>query len=132
MSKKGTTNYERELSQQELELLETQNQMMQQSVNIAQQAEDRSQDQYRQWQATYEPIETGMIPQGATRETGYYAPQQAQSNTTNPTLFQRTPSWLGAANVANTIFQTQQGLAQNAKTRPNGRPTFLPTSGKGA
>jgi len=114
MSKKGTSNYERELSQQELSLLETQNQMMQQGVNIAQTAEDRSQKHDQQWQNTYLPIETGMIPRGATRETGYRVPQQSSA------------------------------LFQGTRQRPTGRPVSLPnalsqamtnsarTAGKGA
>jgi len=107
MGSKGTKNYERELSPEELQLFQTQNEMMQAGIGIAQQAEDRSQNQYQQWQATYEPIETGLIPQGATRETGYYSPQQLQGS---PALFQGTP----------------QGLAQEAMTRPTGRPVSQP------
>jgi len=128
MSKKGTTSYERELSQQELDLLETQNQMMQQGGDIAQTAEDRSIDQYRQCQKTYEPIETGLIPQGATRETGYYAPPQAQAQAQGTSaLFQGTPQGT-ATNVANTMFQAarNQGLIQDAMIRPTGRPVSQP------
>lgn len=80
MSKKSPSYHERELSQQELDLLETQNQMMQQGVDIAQQAENRSQDQYNQWRNTYEPIETGMIPNDSDRSTGFYSRSQPYSS----------------------------------------------------
>lgn len=86
MGKKGGSsvqNYERPLSQQELQLLETQNQMLNAGIGIAQEQEARSADQYRQWQDTYEPIETGIIPRGATRANGYYSPSQI-SNANNP------------------------------------------------
>lgn len=86
MGKKGGTsvqNYERPLSQQELTLLETQNQMLNAGIGIAQEQEARSADQYGQWQDTYEPIETGIIPRGATRANGYYSPQQI-SNANKP------------------------------------------------
>lgn len=74
MGKKGsnkTTYEERPLSAQELRLLETQNQMMQQGVNIAQQQEDRSQQMYGDWKNNYQGIETGEISPTATRENGY-------------------------------------------------------------
>lgn len=71
-SSKGTTkNYERELSPQELQLLETQNQMMQQGINIAQQQDDRSQSMYSDWKNNYQGIETGEMSPTANRANGY-------------------------------------------------------------
>lgn len=76
MGKKGskTTNIERPQSAQELRLLETQNQQLQAGIDIAKQQDDRAQEQYQNWQNAYQPIETGMIMQGATRENGYSDP----------------------------------------------------------
>lgn len=74
-SKGGTSvqNYERELSAEELQLLETQNTMLNAGIGIAEEQEARSADQYAQWQSTYEPIETGLMGEGATRASGYYS-----------------------------------------------------------
>ena len=74
MSKKGSStveNYERELSPQELRLFETQNDQMQQAIDIYGKQENRSEEQYTDWKRAYLPAETGMISQGATRANGY-------------------------------------------------------------
>lgn len=74
MGKKGsskTVYQERPQSAQELRLLETQNQMMQQGINIGQQQEDRSQAMYEDWKNNYQGIETGQIRGNAERANGY-------------------------------------------------------------
>ncbi len=71
MSKKGTTqNIERPQSAQELRLLETQNAMQQQAIGIAQQQEDRSNEQNKIWKENYLPMEVSMNgdPRGGQKE----------------------------------------------------------------
>ena len=83
MGKKGggeVKNYQRPLSPQELRLLETQNQMRRSGIAVSNDQEKRSMDQYRQWQQTYQPIETGLFKPGATRATGYYTPEDLQGD----------------------------------------------------
>jgi len=118
MSKKGVKNYERDLSQQELQLLETQNTMMQSGIDIAQQAEDRSQAQYQDWQDSYRPVETGMIPRGATRETGYRTPQpqmggKGQGGQPQPTQPRPRPQ----SQQQSQLFNPTQGMAGSLGTR---------------
>ncbi len=63
MGKKGsntTQNIERPQSAQELALLETQNAMQQQAINVAQQQEDRSNEQHNLWKENYLPMEVAM------------------------------------------------------------------------
>ena len=59
MSKKGgsTTYQERPLTEQELSLLSTQNDMMQQGIDIAKQQDARSQELYQDWRNTYRDME---------------------------------------------------------------------------
>lgn len=84
MGKKGNNvTQERPQSAQELGLMETQNQQLAAGIAIAREQEDRSREQYQNWQSSYEPMETGMIKQGATRENGYSDPSMAQSDSRN-------------------------------------------------
>jgi len=125
MGGKTTKNYERQLSQQELQLLETQNQMMQQGIDIAQTAENRSESQYQDWQDTYRPVETGMIPRGATRETGYRRPQPQMGNrmggkgqggqAQNPQAQQ--PQGRPQTQQPSQLFDPNQGMAGSLGTR---------------
>jgi len=121
-SKGGGTvqNYERQLSQQELDLLETQNEMLNAGIGIAQEQENRSADQYQQWQNTYEPIETGIIPLGATRENGYYSPEQTAGLFQAPIAAPPPPP------------PVETPVAEPAPTKQKGRQSGTQNSAKGA
>ena len=72
MGKKGGSssvqNYERPLSQQELALFATQNDMMQAGIGVAAEQEARSQEQHDYWKDNYLKMEgggSGNTPQDA-------------------------------------------------------------------
>lgn len=88
MGKKETKNIERPQSAQELRLLETQNAQLQAGIQVAQDQEKRSNEQYKEWQSAYAPMETGMIAQGATRENGYSDPSMVAGPDRRGLLFQ--------------------------------------------
>ncbi len=74
MGKKGdnkTTYEQRPLSSQELQLLQTQNKMMEAGIGVAQQQEDRSNAIYNDWKNNYLGIETGAISPTANRANGF-------------------------------------------------------------
>lgn len=88
----STNNYERELSAQELQLLDTQNQQLEKGIAVAEQQEARAAEQYNNWQNTYQGIETGLIPQDGNRDNGFYgngvtpsAPREARRLNSNVT-----------------------------------------------
>lgn len=73
MGKKGgdTTYQERPLSAQELQLLNTQNEMLKAGIGVAQQQENRSNAIYDDWRNNYLGMETGEVSAGANRSNGY-------------------------------------------------------------
>lgn len=88
MGKKGKNVYqERPQSTQELQLLNTQNQQLQAAIDVAKQQDNRAAEQYRHWQNAYQPIETGMIMQGASRANGYSDPAMVAAPDSRNLLF---------------------------------------------
>ena len=79
MSKKGNpTPQERPLSQQELELLQTQNEQMQKGIAVAENQEARANEQNQIWKDNYLPLEVQMG--GAPSEAEQYKYNQMLNN----------------------------------------------------
>ena len=102
MGKKSTTNVERPQSAQELQLLETQNQMMQSGIAVAQDQEARSAEQHKIWKDNYLPVE---VPIGKVNQKAYNQHAQRLDNQM-PQYAEDTSGVMGGSQ--NRVFQQGQ------------------------
>ena len=88
----------------------------------AQALQARSEQMQGDYDNIYKPIETGILPPGATRSTGYYAPSMFE-NKPEPTAEQIIEAVVQEA-------EEEEEQAEGTESQPpSSHPPFLPRGG---